>query len=170
MRMRSIDVALESLRYLSLTQGVDDPTPAPTEGQIAEAERLLGHPLPPSYREFMNLGGLLLRPGWDLYWVGGPEMARRNIVVANAVERAHETCPLPEHLIAFFDDDSGDQYCFDTRPREADAELAEDVEEGEYPIVLWDREKAADQADHETLFVVGDSFTGWIKWYIAEHF
>ena len=170
MSMRPIDVALESLRYLSLTQGVDAPTPAPTESQIAEAQRLLGHPLPPSYLEFMNLGGMLLPPDWDLYWVGGPDLQRRNIVIANAVEREHPNCPLPDHLIAFFDDATGDQYCFDTREREADAELADDDESGEYPVVLWDREKDANQGEDENLFVVGDTFTGWIKWYISEHF
>ncbi|MEM8783222.1 MAG: SMI1/KNR4 family protein [Planctomycetota bacterium] len=161
MAMRPIDVALEAVRFLSLTRGADEPTPAPTDAQIAEAHALLGRPLPPSYLDFIAEAGTLMPPDWDLYWVGPPDMLRRNLVVANQVERDHDGCPLPEFLIAFFDDDTGDQYCFDTRrPDEA----------GEYPVVLWDRDRAGREQLDEGLFVVADDFLDWVKRYIADHF
>ncbi len=172
MVMRPVDVALEAVRFLSITRGADDPTTSPTEKEIAEAEKLLGHPLPPSYLLFLAEAGLLMPVGWDLYWIGGPELTRRNIVVANQVERDHDTCPLPSYLIAFFDDDTGDQYCFDTRPRAEDLPDDTDPEANplEYPVVLWDREKDRGTQLEEGLFVTGDDFLDWVKRYISDHF
>jgi hypothetical protein len=160
MAMRPVDVALEAVRYLSLTRGADEPTPAPTTPQIADAEALLGRTLPPSYVQFMTGAGTLMPPDWDLYWVGPPDMHRRNLVVANQVERDDADCPLPLFLIAFFDD-GGDQLCFDTRRPDAD---------GEYPIVLWDRDRPADEQLQEGLFVTADDFLDWVKRHIGEHF
>lgn len=183
MAMRPLDVALEAVRYLSMTVGESPPTPAPTAEQVAEAERLLGRPLPPSYLGFIAEAGMIMPEGWDLYWVGGPDLERRNIVVANQVERDHPTSPLPPFLIAFFDDDTGDQYCFDTRPRGRDdlEEELDAIRTGglapaskhdplEYPVVLWDREKDRDTQLNEGLFVAADDFLDWVKGYIKEHF
>lgn len=170
--MRPVDVALEAVRFLSITRGADEPTPAPTDAQIAEAEAMLGRPLPPSYLAFIAEAGTLMPPGWDLYWVGPPDMSRRNLVVANQVERDHPDCPLPAFLIAFFDDATGDQYCFDTRPRAADRADDTDPQADplEYPVVLWDRERSCDEQLDEGLFVAADDFLDWVKRYISDHF
>ena len=165
-KMKAVDVVLESLRFLSDQRGCDEPTPEPTDAQVAEAQRLLGVKLPPSYLEFIDKAGLLMPCDWDLYWVGGPEMTvRRNIVVANEVERAHEDCPLPPHLIAFFDDGSTDQYCFDTRERE----LVDGEDPLEYPVLLWDRDQGPEQADKGVVYVA-DDFLDWAKRSIQECF
>ena len=132
---------------------------------MADAQRLLGAKLPPSYLAFIDKAGLLMPCGWDLYWIGFPGMNRRNLVVANEVERAHEQCPLPPHLIAFFDDGTSDQYCFDTRKRK----LVEGEDPLEYPILLWDRDQGPEQADKGVVYVA-DDFADWAKRSIQECF
>ncbi len=177
-RMQPIDVAIESLAYAAGLLGPDEAAPPPTEAQIADAELALRRKLPPSYVAFMNRAGHILMPDWDVYWVGGPEMTqRRNIVIANEIERDHDTSPLPPFLIAFCDDGNGDQHCFDTRDRTvAGSTQSVELEDldgigdyrrpGEhthdYPVVLWDRERGLDQV-REGLYVVATDFIDWLK-------
>lgn len=113
--MQPIDVAIEAMNYFGSREGHAEPTPAPSAGQIAEAEQMLGCRLPPSFVQFMIKAGNKIPAVWDLYWIGGPDVSRRNIVIANDLEREHSGSPLPNFLVTFFEDDQGDQYCFDLR-------------------------------------------------------
>jgi hypothetical protein len=181
--MSPLDVAIEALTFVCESLGVAEPMPAPTDEQLAEAQGMLGRPLPPSYVAFMDRAGMVLLPDWDLYWVGGPEMSqRRNIVIANELERDHDASPLPPFLIAFCDDGNGDQYCFDTRTRTVAgsdqstvleghlgvgdrAELTDDpfnLQALEYPVVLWDRDQGLSQI-RDGLYVVATDFVDWLK-------
>ncbi|MEM7626990.1 MAG: SMI1/KNR4 family protein [Planctomycetota bacterium] len=183
-KMKPLDVAIESMTFVAETQGPGEPVPAPTDDQLAEAQKILGHPLPPAYVDFMQRAGTVLMPDWDLYWVGDCHMTQlRNIVIANELEREHETSPLPEFLIAFCDDGNGDQYCFDTRPRpehaEGSADEAFDLDgpDGEatpetetahnYPVVLWDRDQGLAQIE-DGLYVVATDFVDWLKGQVHE--
>jgi len=113
--MQPIDVAIEAMNYFGSREGHAEPTAAPSAGQIAEAEEMLGCRLPPSFVQFMIKAGGKIPAAWDLYWIGGPDVSRRNIVIANDLEREHSGSPLPNFLVTFFEDDQGDQYCFDLR-------------------------------------------------------
>ena len=68
------------------------------------------------------------------------------------LERHEVTTPLPEFLITFHNNGSGDQLCFDTRHPNPD---------GEYPIVFWDHELTPEE-NLENLDVVADSFAEWL--------
>ena len=184
-KMQPLDVAIESMTFVAETQGKAEPVPAPTQGQLDEAQRMLGHPLPPSYIDFMHRAGTVLMPDWDLYWVGDCDMVQlRNIVIANELEREHDTSPLPEFLIAFCDDGNGDQYCFDTRPRprntagesaelgeafdfEDEPEVVENDKPHEYPVILWDRDQGLAQVE-DGLYVVATDFVDWLKGQVHE--
>lgn len=173
-KMKPLDVAIESMTFVAETQGAAEPVPAPTEQQLAEAVKILGHPLPPAYVHFMHRAGTVLLPDWDLYWVGNCDMTQlRNIVIANELEREHDTSPLPPFLIAFCDDGNGDQYCFDTRPRNTAAEgaafdlddepdVADHNSPNDYPVILWDRDQGLAQIK-DGLYVVATDFADWLK-------
>jgi len=81
--LETLDVAIEAMSFLALREGVAASTAAPEPDHLDEAERMLGCPLPPSFVAFMARAGGQLPENWDMYWVGGPEMARRNIVSAS---------------------------------------------------------------------------------------
>jgi len=150
--MQPLDVACESLTFVTQMQGAAGETPAPTD----EA-------------------GKVLLQDWDLYWIGGPEMQRRNLLIANEIEREHDESPLPRFLIAFCDDGNGDQYCFDTRLNRhatGDAGLDADhdtvnTDPDAYPVVLWDRDQGQQQIA-DGLYVVAGSFMEWLKAQIHE--
>ncbi|MEE9404340.1 MAG: SMI1/KNR4 family protein [Algisphaera sp.] len=178
--MQPLDVAVESLTFVAQMQGAADAVPAPSNEHVTEVEKALGQPLPPSYVDFMNRAGEVLMNDWDLYWVGGPELERRNLLIANEIEREHDESPLPAFLIAFCDDGNGDQYCFDTRTKTVagsknSVELHDEVGVGDarhpdpdaYPVVLWDRDQGISQIK-DGLYVVAGSFLEWLKAQIHE--
>lgn len=113
--MDSLDVAIQAMGFYAARLDSVETTCAPTQAQLDETHQMLGCNLPPSFLAFMQKAGDLLPADWDMYWVGGPDMMRRNIVIANDMEREHETSPLPRFLVTFFEDTNGDQYCFDLR-------------------------------------------------------
>ena len=166
--MTPLDIAMESLTYVAQSRGAAPPRPAPTAGQVDEAEQLLGVRLPPSFVKFMERAGLVLLPDWDLYWVGPPDLQDcRLLPVANEVERDREGCPLPPELIAFCDDGTGNQFCFDTRaahrPDTPGGELAPGWE---YPVVLWDYDEGPDQLDADLeafTAAAAEDFVAWVK-------
>lgn len=179
--MSPLDVAVESLTFVAESLGKSDAVPAPSDAEIAEAEVALGVKLPPSYVRFMQRAGSVLMADWDIYWVGDQCTTLRNIVMANEIEREHDTSPLPKFLIAFCDDGTGDQYCFDTRERTmpgtdqsielkglagvGDEEAA--TAEGEYPVVMLDRSRGLEQI-REGLYVVATDFVDWLKQEVHE--
>jgi len=187
-KMKPLDVAIESMTFVAQVQGYAEPAPPPADQDIVEAQEALGVPLPPSYLDFMERAGKVLLPDWDLYWVGDCDLVtRRNIVLANEIERDHDTSPLPSFLIAFCDDGNGDQYCFDTRTRtvagsDQSIELDDQVGIGEradpavdpfnlqaleYPVVLWDRDQGLGQI-RDGLYVVATDFVDWLKGQVHE--
>lgn len=175
-KMQPLDVAIESMTFVAQIQGPCAAVSAPGDDHLAEAQKILGQPLPPSYVAFMKRAGEVLMPDWDLYWVGGPELCTlRNIVIANELEREHESSPLPPFLIAFCDDGNGDQYCFDTRPRndhgdpvaELESDAASDAPPHEYPVILWDRDQGLAQVK-DGLYVVANDFIDWLKSQVHE--
>ena len=173
--MQPLDVAVEALTFVAQLQGAADEVPAPTDAHVAEAEKALGRPLPPSYIAFMCRAGAVLLSDWDLYWVGGPDLTRRNLPIANEIEREHDESPLPKFLIAFCDDGNGDQYCFDTRlNRHATGDAGLDADDDTvntdpdaYPVVLWDRDQGQQQIT-DGLYVVAGSFLEWLKAQVHE--
>jgi hypothetical protein len=187
-KMSPLDVAIESMTFVATTQGPAPAAPPPTDEDIVEAQEVLGRPLPPSYVDFMQRAGHVLLPDWDLYWVGGPGLSsHRNLVIANELERDHDTSPLPAFLIAFCDDGNGDQYCFDTRTRAvagSDQSIDLDGEAGvgehadpaadpfnlaalEYPVILWDRDQGLSQI-RDGLYGVATDFVDWLKAQVHE--
>jgi len=98
------------------------------------------------------------------YWVGtvagaGPD----DIVRANRVEHEEASSPLPDFLVAFYNDGMGNQVCFDTRTR---------TETGEYPVVFWDHEldshenpqaSARPAEAFERTGIVAPSFAEWLR-------
>ena len=198
--MSDLDVVIESMRYLSQTGEAAEPCPPPGDEELEEVSRLLGKPLPPSYVEFMRKAHDILPEGFDIYWVGPPDMGRRHIAVANEVERCDEESPLPDCLIAFYEDESGDQYCFDTRPPEALKPVAEPDPDasaiyailGEDPIDSVETKALQSAAEtggdpneypvvvwdrakgceqiDECLYVAGDNFVDWLKQFLKEQF
>ena len=187
-RMLPLDVAIESLAFVAQNLGPGPAVAPPRDEDLVEAQSILGRPLPPSFVDFMLRAGEVLLPDWDLYWIGGPEMTQlRNLVIANELEREHDTSPLPDFLIAFCDDGNGDQYCFDTRTRtvagseqsvDLDDELgvgdrptlAEDpqnLQALEYPVILWDRDQGLNQI-RDGLYVVNTHFVDWLKEQVHE--
>ncbi|MEM6458369.1 MAG: SMI1/KNR4 family protein [Planctomycetota bacterium] len=185
--MQPLDVAIESMTFVTEAQGAAPAAPAPSDEQVAEAQMHLGKLLPPSYVSFMQRAGGVLLDDWDLYWVGGPELTTlRNIVIANELERQHDASPLPPFLVAFCDDGNGDQYCFDTRSRAVAgsqqieleghlgigdaADFATDpmnLQALEYPVVLWDRDQGLAQI-RDGLYVVATDFVDWLKQQVHE--
>jgi len=122
----SLDVAIQAMTFYAARDRKAEPTCAPTQAQLDEAHQMLGCSLPPSFLSFMQKAGDQLPANWDMYWVGGPDMMLRNIVIANDMEREHETSPLPGFLVTFFEDANGDQYCFDLRRSQGNAAFEEE--------------------------------------------
>ncbi len=187
-KMLPLDVAIESMTFVAQAQGPAPAVPAPSDEDIVDAQSVLGCPLPPSYLDFMQRAGQVLLPDWDLYWIGGPNLTvLRNLVIANELEREHDSSPLPEFLIAFCDDGNGDQYCFDTRTRTvagSDQSVVLEDELGvgdrpdpaadpfnlqalEYPVILWDRDQGLNQI-RDGLYVVNTNFIDWLKAQVHE--
>jgi cell wall assembly regulator SMI1 len=114
-------------------RGVDEQGPPPTrskvtEDHIAAAEEALGIALPPGYRKLV----LTAQPfdvEYGVYWVadGETDQFASDIVSINRGPHAW----FPPFLIAVLGDDSGDEYCFDTRHPD---------ERGEYLIVHLNHE------------------------------
>jgi hypothetical protein len=96
----------------------------PMSADLPSAEVALGLEFPPSYRVFIERDDCSSIPG-------------RDIVQENQRSRT-DKCGfyLPLFLVAFFHDGMGNQYCFDTRAKDAD---------GEYPVIFWDHELSTDE-------------------------
>src|SRR5882672_834940 len=139
--------------------------PPPSQTALAEAEKTLKLTFPSSFTQFMNTTREVQLPLCArFYWVGtvagaGPD----DIVRANRVEHEEASSPLPDFLVAFYNDGMGNQVCFDTRRR---------TEGGEYPIVFWDHELEADEnlaaSEHkaenrESAGRIAQSFPDWLK-------
>ena len=97
------------------------------------------------------------------YWIGTDSMGMGNIISANRQERLESSSPLPDFLVAFYNDGMGNHVCFDTRRR---------TESGEHPIVFWDHELEADEnlaaSEHEaenreSAGRIAQSFPDWLK-------
>ena len=138
--------------------------PPPGQTAVAEAEKLLKLTLPASFTEFLRTTRQMRLPVCArFYWVGTPGGGGSDdIVGANRIEHAEPSSPLPEFLVAFYNDGMGNQVCFDTRTRS---------ESGEYPVVFWDHELDAQEnlqastrpADgFESAGVVATSFSEWL--------
>lgn len=149
--MRAIDIAIEALIFASTDE--PDPVCAPSEQEIAATEQALGKPLPPDFKFFMERCGIYQLEDWQTYWVGDDSLAFRNIVDANMEARKHTDAPLPAFLIAFHQNDMGDEICFDTRDPD---------EQGEYPVVVWDYGFSPEQ-NLANLTVLASHFADWLQ-------
>ena len=67
----------------------------PTSTEILSAEIFLGNQLPPSYKVFLELGGMFLSPFGELYLVGDNVIKGRNIINNNHFEREESYSPMP---------------------------------------------------------------------------
>jgi len=140
------------------------PPSPPSKEAIAIAEMSLKIKFPQSFIAFLQSSRQMNLPICArFYWVGEENLGERNILLANQQERVASASPLPEFLVAFYNDGMGNQVCFDTRCRS---------EDGEYAIVLWDHEHEADEnlkaserpsANSESAGVIALSFSDWLK-------
>ena len=148
--MDAIDKYIEALSdpvvrsYWRQIHHIDEQGPGPDDGsraseeQVTAAERALGVALPPSYRKLVTTtepyDGV-----YGVYWVNESDPFGADIVSTNR----SSSSPLPPFLIAVVGDDSGDEYCFDTRYPD---------ERGEYPIAHFDHERHHEEStDFETV-------------------
>ncbi len=148
--MDAIDKYIEALddpvvrSYWRRIRGIDEEGPGPDDGsrvseeQVADAERALGVALPPSYRRLVTTSepydGV-----YGVYWVNESHPFGADIV---STYRSSNS-PLPPFLIAVVGDDSGNEYCFDTRHPDG---------RGEYPIVCFEHEQHdGESTDFETV-------------------
>ena len=137
--------------------------PPPSDQAVTGAEAALAISFPSSFIAFMRKQREMRLPICArFYWVGD-ESLEHNIIAANQREREEVSVPLPNFLIAFYDDGMGNQVCFDTRRRSA---------AGEYPIVFWDHELTAEEniaasqqvaRNRESAGIVASSFDGWLE-------
>jgi hypothetical protein len=140
------------------------PPPPPSKEAIAVAETSLKIRFPQSFITFMQSSRQMNLPACArFYWVGEENLGERNILFANRQEHMASASPLPEFLVAFYNDGMGNQVCFDTRSHS---------EDGEYSIVFWDHELEASEnlkasehlsANPESAGVIAPSFFDWLK-------
>jgi hypothetical protein len=155
--MALIDQAIEGLKAKSIPE--PNVVPSPSPAQIARAESELLIKFPPSFLTFLSDAGSYCLSYWETYWVGDDSLGWRNIIKANLSERTNATSALPAFLVAFHNNGCGDQLCFDTSKKD---------ENGEYPIVFWDHELAAEKNLAE-LFTVADNFADWLMQEVDQH-
>jgi hypothetical protein len=91
-----------------------EPEPCSPEA-IAAAEALLGRPLPPGYRAFLEEVGRITWP----------------VQIGNVVDFAVEAAPWPAHFMPFADDGGGNLWGFDAQGKRGK----------ELPIEFWDHEE-----------------------------
>ncbi len=124
----------------------------PRENTQEETERRLRFKLPPSYCRFLSA-----EPGSSSSLPAG-DMLKENLEARQATNAPGFY--LPEFLVAFYQDGSGNQYCFDTR---------EASEEGEYQIVFWDHELTTEEK-LQKLTVTEPTFEKWLARHAQETF
>lgn len=146
--MSLIDEAISVLKAKSISK--PRIAPPPSAAQLLDAEAKLGCKFPPSYLRFLAIAGSYQLSFWEPYWVGPCE--REDIVEMNRQEREEASSSLPPFLVAFFNNGTGDQLCFDTRTGDI---------HGEYPIVIWKHEETElENLSH--LERVAPSFAEWL--------
>ena len=134
----------------TLAQPLDRVSTQPTVLSIAEAQRLLGVPLPPSYLATLLRCRSPLRV-WDLLWIGARVTSLDDLVRMTLAARDDAASPLPKFLVAFHEQRSF-LYCFDTRYPDG---------QGEYPLIAWDRDEGPEQL--RELFPEAYSFIAWLE-------
>jgi hypothetical protein len=140
------------------------PLPIPSDEAISLAEAALKIKFPSSFVSFLRSSIAMQVPVCaHFYWVGEESLGSNNIIIANRREREQLSSPLPDFLVAFYNDGMGNQVCFDTRRHS---------EQGEYPIVFWDHEISSDENlahsnhaanNHESAGITASSFPQWLK-------
>ena len=140
------------------------PPAPPSIEAVAEAELALNIKFPRSFMAFMQQAHpMQLPPCAGFYWIKPSNGNVEDIITANRREHGEASSPLPDFLVAFYNDGMGNQVCFDTRNRS---------ESGEYSIVFWDHELRADEnlvaaqhrsSNHETTGIIAISFHEWLK-------
>lgn len=132
--IKLLDESPESPEFLALI-----------ETDKEQTERELDFRLPPSYCRF-----LAAADGLSLI---GRDMLKENLESRQAIDTIGWY--LPEFLVAFYLDGSGDQYCFDTRRADTD---------GEYRIVHWSHELSTEEELQE-LTITESTFEKWLLRY-----
>jgi hypothetical protein len=146
------------------------PPPPPSSNAIFAAESALKIKFPDSFIAFLQRSRDMQLPICTIfYWVGDEDLGADNIVAANFRERAEVSSPIPEPLIAFYNDGMGNQICFDLRIPNKD---------GEFPIVFWDHELSPEenlavsrQDSHhlESAGIIAQSFPEWLGKAFLQH-
>lgn len=116
--------------------------PTSTLEAIEAAERKLGFALSKTWKQFANQVGAAVWP---------VQLLSLEAIAADPVPTDR-----PKFLVAFADDGSGNEWCFDTRA----------AVKGEYPILFWDHEDPPQVSELETPEAV-TSFDEWLKGMIA---
>jgi len=124
---------------------------APTDADIAAAERALGHVLPPAFVEFQRLLGGRTVTGLDVLRLATSSRAS-DLVESNLAWRSpRHGLALPADLVAFARDESGVLFCFDLR-----------ADRAEPPVVLWDSQSDVDE-NLRDLRPLHASFIAWLE-------
>lgn len=140
------------------------PPPPPSEEAITQAESALKIKFPQSFISLLRKSRPMQLPLCaEFYWIGPEGLGMRNIIAVNRQERRESSSPLPDFLVAFYNDGMGNQVCFDKRHQ---------IEIGEYHIVFWDHELGADEnleasehkaKNHESAGRIAQSFPDWFE-------
>lgn len=127
---------------------------APTEVDLARAERALGRHLPGSFLDFERVMGGRGLSGVTVLRLASHVDDAANLVEVNLRWRSpRHGCGLPADVVGFAADGAGDLFCFDLR-----------ADSAEPPVVLWDP-----TLDPETnLTDLRPQFGSFIEWLEAE--
>jgi hypothetical protein len=139
----------------SVRVSVPDPLmAAPTEVDLARAERAMGRHLPESFLDFQRVMGGRGLSGVTVLRLASHADDAANLIEVNLRWRSpRHGCGLPADVVAFAADGAGDLFCFDLRTNAA-----------EPPVVLWDP-----TLDPESnLTDLRPQFSSFIEWLEAE--
>lgn len=127
--------------------------PGATADEIASCERELGVRFVGSFADYLQAYGWLNVGTEEIYGLGAKAQLWCRLKEMTLSERTEMNPPLPSHLVTFYNDGFGNQYCLDSRA----------VVDGEQRIVFWNHEAGPDQTPEP----VANSFADWLRQLIA---
>lgn len=121
--------------------------------EIHRAEEILGGIFPRSFKRYLETLGWLTIGPHEVFGLGRDTPRHLCLVDITLSERLEFVPPIPKALVPFYNDGSGNHYCFNPSISG----------ENDSCIVFWDHELPADQVPSE----VAESFTAWLEHIIA---
>lgn len=139
-----VDSLMKKIRDLpDATHGVGT-----TIEELRQAEITLGVNFPWSFRRYLEILGWLSLGSREFFGLGCDVPEYLQLVKVTLSERSEVYPPLPESLLPFYNDGSGNHYCIDISVRRG----------MESPVVFWDHDLPPEQQPDE----IADSFAVWL--------